>query len=89
MPKAEISWKSRNEDGVKCELNARRIGDQWHFFTRERRYDQWKLLPDPPLEDLLKLLDGIQRRISRSLLKPEEEKRVKMRILKQHPGTIL
>lgn len=89
MPKVEISWKDRNEDGVRRELNVRKSGDQWQFYIREKRYDQWEYFADPSLDDWLKLLDGIQRRISRRLLKPEEEKRVKRTILARHPGTVL
>ena len=47
------------------------------LLIRERRYEQWQAVDHPPLEDWLELLDGVQRRIARRLLRPEEELRVK------------
>lgn len=89
MAKAEISWKGRTEEGVKREVYAQRVGDRWKFFVREKRYDRWEALPDPPLEDWLQLLDGVRRRIARRLLRPEEEARIKQRIAERYPGTPL
>lgn len=89
MAKAEISWKGRTEEGFKREVYARRVGDQWKFFVRSRRYECWEALADPPVEDWLELLDGIRRRIQRRLLRPEEEIRVKKTILERYPGTQL
>lgn len=87
MGKGEISWKGRTAEGVKREVNARRIGGEWKFYVREKRYDQWELLPRPPVEDWLELLDGVQRRIARRLLRPEEEAHVKKIISERFPGT--
>ena len=89
MGKAEISWKGRTEDGLKREVYARRMGGRWNFFVRERRNDQWQEMEAVPIEDWLELLDGVQRRINRRLLRPEEELRVKKRILELFPGTKL
>lgn len=89
MAKAEISWKGRTEEGTKREVYAQRIGDRWKFFVREKRYDQWEVMPDPPLDDWLELLDGVRRRIARRLLRPEEEQRVKQAIAERYPGTPL
>lgn len=87
MGKGEISWKGRTAEGVKREVNARRIGGEWKFYVREKRYDQWQLLPRPPVDDWLELLDGVQRRIARRLLRPEEEAHVKKIISERFPGT--
>jgi len=89
MGKAEISWKGRTEDGLKREVYARRMGGRWSFFVRERRNDQWQEMETAPVEDWLELLDGVQRRIQRRLLRPEEELRVKKRILELFPETKL
>lgn len=86
MARCEISWNTRGEDGVKRELNVRKVGNQWLFFTREKRYDCWVPVDDPPLDAWLELLDGVQRRIARRLLKPEEESRVKKIILTRYPA---
>ena len=76
MAKAEISWKRRTEEGVRMEVYAHHVGDRWLFYSRERRYEQWQMVPDPPLEDWLALLDGVQRRIARRLIRPEEAGRL-------------
>lgn len=87
MGKAEISWKGRTPEGNKREIYAHRVGGDWRFFIREKRYDQWQPLDRPPLDDWLELLDGVRRRIARRLLRPEEEGRVKKMISEQYPGT--
>jgi hypothetical protein len=86
MGKAEISWKGRTDDGLKREVYAKRIGDRWNFFVRQKRYDQWQSVANPPIEDWLELLDGVRRRIARRLMRPEEEGRVKKIIAERHPG---
>jgi len=85
MPKAEISWKDRTERGTRREVYAQRVGGDWRFYERERRYDQWRVLRNPPLHDWLELLDAVQRRITRRRLQPEEELRVKKTISELFP----
>jgi hypothetical protein len=85
VPKAEISWKRVTDDGVHLQVYAQHIGRDWKFFQREKRYDQWQPIDEPPLEDWLELLDSIQRRINRRLLRPEEEARVKKSISERFP----
>ena len=84
--KGEISWKGRNEDGVRREVYAKHQGDRWSFFVREKRNDQWRRLEEPPLDDWLELLDGVKRRIQRQLVRPEEEEHVKKTIRRRHPN---
>ena len=85
MGRAEISWKKRTEEGEKREVYAKHVGDQWLFYSREKRFDDWEPLPQPPLDDWLELLDGVRRRIGRRLLRPEEEERVIKAILLRYP----
>ena len=85
MAKAEISWKRDTEEGIRLQGYAQHVGGDWRFFARERRYDQWEAIADPPLEDWLELLDSVQRRINRRLLRPEEEGRVKTSIRERFP----
>ena len=85
MAKAEISWKRRTETGERLEVYAQHVGDRWIFYARKRRFGQWQTVTDPPLVDWLELLDAIQRRISRRLLRPEEEARVKKTIIERYP----
>jgi hypothetical protein len=87
MPKAEISWKRNREDGSPLQVYVQHVGREWRFFSREKRYDQWQPVEEPPLEDWLELLDAVQRRINRRLLRPEEEEeaRVKKSIRERFP----
>jgi hypothetical protein len=70
---------------MRLQVYAQHVGGDWRFFARERRYDQWEAIADPPLEDWLELLDSVQRRINRRLLRPEEERRVKKSIRERFP----
>ena len=85
MAKAEISWKRITDEGITIQVYAHHVGRDWRFFARERRYDQWQAVKDPPLEDWLELLDAVQRRINRRLLRPEEEARLKKSITERYP----
>ncbi|MEW6302394.1 MAG: hypothetical protein AB1705_02925 [Verrucomicrobiota bacterium] len=87
--KAEISWKGRTEDGTRREVYAQHVGDQWLFYAREKRYDQWQPVEEPPLEDWLELLDAVQRRIQRRLLRPEENIRLRKTIRERFPEATL
>jgi hypothetical protein len=89
MGKGEVSWKASTEEGISRQVYAHRVGGEWRFFEREKRYDQWRAIPRPSLQDWLELLDGVQRRIARRLIRPEEEGRVKKIINEQFPGTEL
>lgn len=89
MAKAEISWKRVNEDGIKLQVYAQRVGGEWFFFQRHKRFDQWEEVKDAPLEDWLELLDAIRRRVSRRKLPPKEEQRVASRILEIYPDARL
>jgi hypothetical protein len=85
MPKAEISWKREDENGETLQVYAHHVGDRWIFYKRRERYDMWMEQEEPPLEDWMELLDGVRRRISRRLVRPEEEANVKRLIRRQFP----
>lgn len=89
MGKAEIGWKTTTDEGIKREVYARHFGDRWEFYEREKRFDCWQRITEPPLEDWKKLLDAVRRRIARRLVRPEEEARVKKTISEKFPGTNL
>jgi len=89
MPKAEISWKRVTEEGVKLQVYAQRVGREWRFFQRERRFEQWQAVPEPPLEDWLELLDAVQRLITRRRLQPVHEEHLRRRIRERFPETNL
>ena len=75
MPKAEIGWERTTEDGTRLQVYAQHVHRKWLFYQREKRYDQWQAVPEPPLEDWLELLDAIRRRVDRGMLRPEDETR--------------
>lgn len=83
--KQEISWKRRDPDGERWEVNARYFGREWAFYQRRRRYDQWALLKEPSLDDWMELLDGVERRVKRRLLPPETAPALRRRIKDLHP----
>jgi hypothetical protein len=85
MAKAEISWKRVTEDGVKLQVYAQHVGREWKFFHREKRFDQWLPVPEPPLEDWLELLDAIQRLIIRRRYQPDDEEDVRKKIRDRFP----
>jgi len=87
MPKAEISWKRVTDDGVTLQVYARRVSRDWLFFQREKRFDQWQPVPEPPLEDWLALLDALQRLITRRRYQPADEERLRRRIRERFPET--
>lgn len=85
MAKGEISWIRTNEEGEKFQVYAHRIGDQWTFYVRQRRFDEWEENKQPPLEDWLELLDAVKRRVPRRLVRPEEVQRIEKRIRELFP----
>jgi hypothetical protein len=87
MPKAEISWKRETDEGGRLQVYAQHVGREWLFYRREKRYDQWQAVEEPPLVDWLELLDAVKRLINRRRLRPEEEARVKKRIRERFPET--
>jgi hypothetical protein len=87
MPKAEISWKRVTEDGAKLQVNAQRVGGEWIFSQRAKRFDQWQSVVNPPLEDWLELLDAVERLVTRRRLQPVHEDLVRRRIREKFPET--
>ena len=85
MPKAEISWKRVTDDGVKLQIYAQHVGREWIFFQREKRYDPWVPVPEPPLEDWLELLDALRRFIPRRRYHPADEEYLCRRIRERFP----
>jgi len=85
MAKAEISWNRLTVDNVRLQVYAHHVGDRWNFYARARRYEQWQVLEDPPLEDWLALLDAVARRVQRRLIRPEEISRLRKTIRERFP----
>jgi len=85
MPKAEIRWKRVTDEGQKHQVYAQRIGGEWVFYHREKRFDQWQPVAEPPLEDWLELLDAVKRLITRRRLQPVHEEHVRRRIRERFP----
>ena len=85
MAKAEISWTRENAEGEHFEVYAHHVGNQWNFYIRQRRFEQWQAMEHPPLEDWMELLDGIRRRVARRRVQPEEVQRVEKTIRERFP----
>jgi hypothetical protein len=89
MPKAEISWTRRDDEGQRWQVYAQRFGGRWLFYARRRRFDEWQSQPNPPLEDWMELLDAVRRRVPRRRLPPVEVERVKQAIRERFPEASL
>jgi hypothetical protein len=85
MAKVEVSWRRTTPEGVRLQVCAQFVGGDWRFFSRERRFDQWQPMKEPPLEDWLELLDAVQRLIPRGRFQGEDEDRVRRRICERFP----
>lgn len=85
MPKAEVSWKRKTEDGEKIQVTAQRVGGEWVFSHRAKRFDQWHIVAEPPLEDWMELLDAVERLINRRRLQPVHEELIRRRIREKFP----
>ena len=86
---AEISWTRRTEEGEKLLVYAQHIGNQWKFFHRPKRFENWQEVETPPLEDWLELLDAVERRAQRRLAKPEELIRLRKTFRELFPDAVL
>ena len=89
MAKAEISWKRITAEGIKLQVYARCVGGEWRFFVRERRFERWEHLSEPPLEDWLMLLDAVRRLITRRRMQPVHEEHLRRRIRERFPDVSL
>jgi hypothetical protein len=85
MPKAEISWKRVTEDGIKLQVYVQRVGRDWKFYHRQKRFEVWQPVEDAPLEDWLELLDAMQRLITRRRYQPDDEERLRKQIRERYP----
>ena len=85
MPKAEISWKRVTDDGVKLQVYAQHVGRNWKFFHREKRFEVWQPVENPPLEDWMLLLDAMQRLITRRRYQPDDEQTLRRQIRERYP----
>jgi len=85
MPKAEISWKRVTDEGEKLQVYAQHIGREWKFFHREKRFDVWQPVKDPPFEDWMELLDAVQRLITRRRYQPADEVALRRMIRERFP----
>jgi hypothetical protein len=85
MPKAEISWKRVTEDGEKLQVYVQHVGREWKFFHRAKRFDDWKPVQQPPLEDWMELLDAMQRLINRRRYQPDDEVKLRAQIRERFP----
>jgi hypothetical protein len=83
--KAEIGWVRQTDDGERFEHFARHVGKQWRFFKRQRRFDQWERVENPPLEDWRELLERVRRRVVRRLYQPDDVDRLVRMIRERFP----
>jgi hypothetical protein len=85
MAKSGITWKGVFADGEERQVSADRVGGEWAFHERSKRFENWRLIAKPSLEDWLELLDGVRRRIGRGLMHSADEKMVLRRLRERFP----
>ncbi len=61
----QIGWTSRDEDGVKWDVQAHRNRNIWVFTRRAHRTEDWQPIDPPGVEDWENLLDVMQRKYQR------------------------
>lgn len=83
--KAEIGWNSQSPEGEKFEHYARHVGKAWKFYVRQRRFEQWEAVENPPLEDWMELLSAVRRRVVRRLYQPDDVERLVRAIRERFP----
>lgn len=83
--KAEIGWKGRTAEGEAREVYAHHTGGRWVFHERGKRYEPWRPMSEPPLEDWLALLDAVVRLVNRRRQRPEEPDRIRKLIRERFP----
>lgn len=89
--KADIGWTTLGPDGIRRHVYAERVGDRWRFFERPRRRGpevRWVAIPEPPLEDWLKLLDALERGAVRRRYMPEDVEAVRKHIRELFPESM-
>ena len=89
MAKGEISWTRKTDTGERVEISVSHPGEEWIFHSRQRRPQDWQVVPDPPLADWLELLDAVTRRIGRQSMKPADAERLKKEIHNRFPDADL
>ena len=85
MGKGEIAWKGQFEDGRPRQVYAKCVRKVWRFFERGKRFDPWRPLQHPSLEDWRMLLDGLERRAQRRTMSAEDVQRIQRRIKELFP----
>jgi hypothetical protein len=85
MAKSGITWNRTDEEGQKLEVNASQNGPRWVFLSRARRYDDWKPFPEPTEEDWLELVDAVERRVQRGLMRAEVLKALQSEVRQRFP----
>jgi hypothetical protein len=83
--KAEIGWTRCDEAGERWDVYARHVGRDWKFFMRQRRYESWQPVENPPLEDWLELLDALRRLVVRRRYQPEDVEHLEQAIRERFP----
>ena len=76
MPRLEITWDAEDADGSPREVSARTEGARWVFRERAGRFDDWRVVASPSLDDWLALLDGVRRRRQRGRATARDEEGV-------------
>jgi hypothetical protein len=65
-------WKEKDADGLKREVRATKFGGTWRLQSKTEAEEQWTYYDVPPLTDLLKLKEIIERKYRRRRASAED-----------------
>jgi hypothetical protein len=65
-------WTEKDGDGTKREVRATKFGGAWRFQSKSAQDFQWAYHDVPPLNDLLKLKEIIERKYRRRRASAED-----------------
>jgi hypothetical protein len=71
MPSQHI-WKEKNAEGQKREVRATKFGGAWRLQSKTAGEEHWTYHDVPPLNDLLKLKEIVERKYRRRRASAED-----------------
>jgi hypothetical protein len=76
-------WKEKDADGLQREVRATKFGGAWRLQSKTKGDEQWTYYDVPPLNDLLKLKEIVERKYRRRRASMEDVASVDKLIARQ------
>jgi hypothetical protein len=65
-------WTEKDEEGRKREVRGTKFGGVWRLQTKRADESEWTYYDEPPLDDLIKLRDLVDRKYRRRRASAED-----------------